>query len=72
MRPLIQSLVKRKNNILSVYFTAVYHALEDTLEIVKNLDAAGVDLIEIGMPFQTRWQTVREYRKAVSRPSKMV
>ncbi len=47
----IQSLFKRKNNILSVYFTAGYPALEDTLEIVKNLDAAGVDLIEIGMPF---------------------
>tara|TARA_R110000850_G_scaffold277151_1_gene424822 strand:- start:14163 stop:14933 length:771 start_codon:yes stop_codon:yes gene_type:complete len=47
----IQLLFKRKNNILSVYFTAGYPALEDTLEIVKNLDAAGVDLIEIGMPF---------------------
>ncbi|GGD96958.1 tryptophan synthase subunit alpha [Planktosalinus lacus] len=47
----IQSIFKRRDNILSVYFTAGYPALEDTLEIVKNLDAAGVDLIEIGMPF---------------------
>lgn len=48
----IKSLfVKKKNNILSVYFTAGYPNVDDTMEIVKNLDAAGVDLIEIGMPF---------------------
>ncbi len=42
---------KKKNNILSVYFTAGYPAIDDTMEIIKNLDASGVDLIEIGMPF---------------------
>lgn len=42
---------KKKSNILSVYFTAGYPEIDDTLKIVKNLDAAGVDLIEIGMPF---------------------
>lgn len=48
----IQSLFeKKKKNILTVYFTAGYPAIADTLEIIKNLDAAGVDLIEIGMPF---------------------
>lgn len=48
----IQSLFeKKKSNIFSVYFTAGYPNVDDTLEIVKNLDAAGVDLIEIGMPF---------------------
>ncbi len=48
----IESLFeKKKNNILSVYFTAGYPAIDDTMEIVKNLDATGVDLIEIGMPF---------------------
>ncbi|WP_339609927.1 tryptophan synthase subunit alpha [uncultured Planktosalinus sp.] len=41
----------KKNNILSIYFTAGYPEINDTLKIVKNLDAAGVDLIEIGMPF---------------------
>ncbi|MEX0996445.1 MAG: tryptophan synthase subunit alpha [Flavobacteriaceae bacterium] len=42
---------KKKSNILSIYFTAGYPEIDDTMEIVKNLDAAGVDLIEIGMPF---------------------
>jgi tryptophan synthase alpha chain len=42
---------KKKENILSIYFTAGYPTLNDTLEIVKNLENAGVDLIEIGFPF---------------------
>lgn len=41
----------KKSNILSIYFTAGYPEVNDTMEIIKNLDAAGVDLIEIGMPF---------------------
>ncbi|EHO15132.1 tryptophan synthase subunit alpha [Myroides odoratimimus] len=42
---------EKKSNILSIYFTAGYPALEDTMTILKNLDNAGVDLVEIGMPF---------------------
>ncbi len=42
---------EKKNNILSIYFTAGYPALNDTIEIIKTLDESGVDLIEIGMPF---------------------
>ncbi|MDM1347202.1 tryptophan synthase subunit alpha [Myroides marinus] len=42
---------KKKSNILSIYFTAGYPALDDTMTILKNLDTAGVDLVEIGMPF---------------------
>ena len=41
----------KKTNILSVYFTAGYPHLDSTNVIVKALDAAGVDMIEIGMPF---------------------
>jgi tryptophan synthase alpha chain len=41
----------KTNNILSVYFTAGYPALNDTLEIIKELEANGVDMIEIGIPF---------------------
>ncbi|MDH3708449.1 MAG: tryptophan synthase subunit alpha [Cyclobacteriaceae bacterium] len=37
--------------ILSVYFTAGYPNLEDTLPIACSLAAAGVDLIEIGIPY---------------------
>jgi tryptophan synthase alpha chain len=40
-----------KKNILSIYFTAGYPQLNDTVTIIKELDKAGVDLIEIGMPF---------------------
>ncbi len=41
----------KKKNILSIYFTAGYPDINDTLTIIKELDKAGVDMIEIGMPF---------------------
>ena len=41
----------KKENILSVYFTAGHPNLNDTLEIIQQLEKNGVDLIEIGMPF---------------------
>ena len=42
---------EKKNNILSIYFTAGYPSLNDSIEIIKTLDECNVDLIEIGMPF---------------------
>lgn len=42
---------EKRNNILSVYFTAGYPTLNDTVEIIKQLVAHGVDMIEIGIPF---------------------
>jgi len=48
----IDKLFKRKKeNILSVYFTAGYPQLSDTAEIILQLERNGVDLVEIGMPF---------------------
>ena len=41
----------KKENILSVYFTAGHPSLNDTVEIIQQLEKNGVDLIEIGMPF---------------------
>jgi len=41
----------KKESILSVYFTAGYPNLEDTVPIIQELVKNGVDLIEIGMPF---------------------
>jgi len=41
----------KKENILSVYFTAGFPNLNDTVEIIQLLEKNGVDLIEIGMPF---------------------
>jgi len=42
---------QKKNNLLSIYFTAGFPHLNDTLGIIKQLDEAGVDMIEIGFPF---------------------
>lgn len=48
----IQELFKnKKNNILNIYFTAGYPALNDTVNIIKALDESKVDLVEIGMPY---------------------
>ena len=48
----IESLFKSKSTgILSVYMTAGYPGLSDTVPVIKELVACGVDLIEIGMPF---------------------
>lgn len=40
-----------KKDLLSIYFTAGYPHLNDTVEIIKTLDKKGVNLIEIGVPF---------------------
>jgi tryptophan synthase alpha chain len=41
----------KKNNILSIYFTAGFPKLEDTVTILDELQRNGVDMIEVGMPF---------------------
>lgn len=41
----------KKENILSVYFTAGYPGPDDTVTIIRELEKNGVNLIEIGMPF---------------------
>jgi tryptophan synthase alpha chain len=48
----IEKLFKSKSkDILSVFFTAGFPALNDTVLISQQLEKAGVDLIEIGIPF---------------------
>jgi len=48
----IQRLFSEKDrDILNIYFTAGYPALDDTGRIIRALETAGVDLIEIGMPY---------------------
>ena len=48
----INELFLRKNkNILNVYFTAGYPALNDTLQVMKALQDANADMIELGMPY---------------------
>ncbi len=46
-----QLFQQKSQNILSVYFTAGFPKLEDTMPILECLQANGVDLVEIGVPF---------------------
>ena len=46
-----QLFTTRPENLLSVYFTAGYPALDDTLVLAKKLEDAGADFLEIGFPF---------------------
>lgn len=47
----IQNTLKQKETILSIYTTAGYPQLNDTVEVLKRLQASGVDMIEVGLPF---------------------
>jgi tryptophan synthase alpha chain len=51
MNRINQLFRNKKENILSVYFTAGFPKLEDTVPTLKCLQDNGVDLIEIGVPF---------------------
>jgi tryptophan synthase alpha chain len=41
----------KRQNVLSVYYTAGYPNLNDTVRIAEHLQQAGADVIEIGMPY---------------------
>lgn len=47
----IKMLFKQNKKILSVYFTAGYPQLNDTVPIIESLQNNGVHMIEIGIPF---------------------
>ncbi len=47
----IDQLFQDKKDVLSVYFTAGYPQLEDTLPILQSLEKAGVGMVELGFPF---------------------
>ncbi|MDE5694079.1 MAG: tryptophan synthase subunit alpha [Duncaniella sp.] len=48
----LQSLFSRKpSDILSVFLTAGFPRLDSTVEIIRELDRRGVDMVEIGVPF---------------------
>ena len=50
MNRIEQQLLTDKK-LLSIYFTAGYPSLENTVSIIKSLEKHGVDMIEIGLPF---------------------
>ncbi len=47
----IFSANKEDKKFLSIYFTAGYPELNDTVQIIEDLEKSGVDFIEIGLPF---------------------
>ena len=48
----INKLFQKKNKkILSIYFTAGYPRINDSVDIIKALDKNGIDMIEVGIPF---------------------
>lgn len=47
----INSTLQQDKKLLSIYFTAGFPALNDTTAIIKELEASGADMIEIGLPF---------------------
>lgn len=51
MNALQKLFQNKKENILTLYFTAGYPKLEDTTSIIKDLNDTDVDIIEVGMPY---------------------
>ena len=47
----INQKLKEDKKLLSIYFTAGYPNINDTVNIIRNLEKNGVDMIEIGLPF---------------------
>ncbi len=51
MNKIDQLFAEKKKNILSVYFTAGYPKIDSLTHILPAIEDAGIDLVEIGMPF---------------------
>jgi len=51
MNRINQLFQEKKNNILSIYYTAGYPGLGDTIAIAEALENAGADMLEIGFPY---------------------
>ena len=47
----INKRLQEDKELLSIYFTAGYPNLEDTVPVLEELVKSGVDMIEIGLPF---------------------
>jgi tryptophan synthase alpha chain len=58
-------MLEKKNN-LTIYFTAGYPNLNDTETIILNLEKAGADLIEIGIPYSDPLADGPTYNTAVT------
>jgi tryptophan synthase alpha chain len=47
----INQKLQESKKIVSIYFSAGYPSLNDTVQIIQDLEKNGVDMIEIGLPF---------------------
>lgn len=47
----INQKLQEDKKLISIYFTAGYPNLIDTVSVLQNLEQSGVDMIEIGLPF---------------------
>ena len=47
----IKRKLKENKKLLSIYFSAGFPKLDDTVEIIKELEKNNIDFIEIGLPF---------------------
>lgn len=43
--------LQEEKKLLSIYFTAGFPSLNDTVTLIENLEKNGVNMIEIGLPF---------------------
>ncbi len=51
MNRINQLFKDKKTNILSIYYTAGFPGLGDTIAIAEALEKAGADMLEIGVPY---------------------
>ncbi|MCC8094444.1 MAG: tryptophan synthase subunit alpha [Tannerellaceae bacterium] len=51
MNRITQLFETKKNGIVSVYYTAGFPRLNDTVNILKILQAKGINMVEVGIPF---------------------
>lgn len=47
----LNTILKKEHKKLSIYFTAGFPKKDDTIPIIKSLEASNVDFIEIGLPY---------------------
>jgi len=47
----IKEKLSENKKLLSIYFTAGYPNINDTIPILQSLEKNGVDMVEIGLPF---------------------
>ena len=51
MKRIKEAFEKKPDGLLSIFVTAGFPNLNDTVEILKELEANGVEMVELGIPF---------------------